>query len=68
VVRTHYDTVQYESTDNLLNEGEFDALCSSHVANRQLVEISLIRSGHLQVAVRDNDKKVVLCYEHRGTN
>ena len=58
VLRTHYDTVQYESTDNLLNEAEFDALCSNHIANRKQVEISLVRSGQLQVVVRDNDKKV----------
>ncbi|XP_065883400.1 charged multivesicular body protein 7-like [Dysidea avara] len=58
VLRTHYDTVQYESTDNLLNEAEFDALCSNHIANRKQVEISLVRSGQLQVVVRDNDKKI----------
>ena len=66
MLRTHHDTVQYESTDNVLNEGEFDALCSNHIADKQLVEMSLIRSGHLQVAVRDNDKKV--CIEQRGSN
>ena len=59
VLSTHYDTVQYESTDNLLSEVEFDALCSNHVANKQQVEVSLIRSGQLLVAMRDKDKKVV---------
>ena len=58
ILQTHYDTVQYETTDNLLSETEFEALCSGHTAYRQHIEVALIRDGKLQIATRDNDKKV----------
>lgn len=62
ILQTHYDTVQYETTDNLLSEVEFEALCSSHAACRQLVETALIQDEKLQIATRDDDKKVVHTY------
>lgn len=58
ILQTHYDTVQYETTDNLLSEAEFEALCSSHAACRQHIEIALVRDGKLQIATRDDDKKI----------
>ena len=58
ILQTHYDTVQYETTDNLLSEAEFEALCSSHAACRHHIEIALVRDGKLQIAKRDDDKKV----------
>jgi len=58
ILQKHYNTVQYETTDNLLSEGEFEALCSSHAACHQYAEIFLVRDGKLQIATRDDDKKV----------
>ena len=58
ILQTHYNTVQYETTDNLLSEAEFEALCSGHAACRQHIEITLVRDGKLQIATRDDDKKV----------
>ena len=58
ILQTHYDTVQYETTDNLLSETEFEALCSGHAACRQHIEVALVRDGKLQIATRDDDKKV----------
>ena len=58
ILQTHYETVQYETTDNLLSETEFEALCSGHAAYRQHIEVALIRDGKLQIATRDNDRKV----------
>lgn len=58
ILQTHYSTIQYESTDNLLSETEFEALCSSHAACHHYIETGLIRDGKLQVARIGDDKKV----------
>lgn len=58
VLQTHYSTIQYETTDNLLNEEEFEALCSSQATYCHYIETALVRDGKLQVATRGDDKKV----------